>query len=303
MKIVDKTPYRSANGQIEPMGRIQGTLKYGLSWYNRVMAQDVVISIIEKQLDSNYALLRNVTLPNTEINLPLVLVGPPGVYMINVTPERGVHIARDDQWGTMVGARFVPARINQISRTMTFTRVLQLYLDRQGFKGSVVVEGVLMASDPGMQIESTRPAVRVVMSDALERFAASLGQARPALSAPLANDIVQAILVGRPQKIVAPELEQAAPVEEQEDTSVSSFGGFSFEDQDEENEGAKQPDWSRNLAGDSQPAQKPQQAKKTAPKKKNPLGLTTTQLVIVGALALCSLCTIAAAIYIVLTNV
>ena len=178
MKIVDKTPYRTETGEIDLLGRVQGMLKYGMSWYSRLKAQDVVIAIIEKQLDSNYALLRNVTLPNTEINLPFVLIGPPGIYLINVTHERGVFIARDDQWGTMIGDRFVGARINQIGRTLAFGRVLQLYLDRQGFKGSVVVESILMAADPGMQIESTRPAVRVVMSDALQPGAQSPG--RPA---------------------------------------------------------------------------------------------------------------------------
>lgn len=213
MKIVDKTPYRSEAGEIDLLGRLQGTLKYGLTWYNRIQAQDVVIAIMEKQLGSSYALLRNITLPNTEINLPLILIGPPGVFLVNVTHETGVYRAKDDEWGTIAGDRFVPARINQISRTLSFGRVLQVYLDRQGFKGMFAVDSILMASDPGMHIESTRPAVRIVMSDALERFAASLNQGRVVLNAPTANDIVQALLVGRPQK-AAPEPQsagQAAP--------------------------------------------------------------------------------------------
>ena len=50
MKIVDKTPYRTESGEIDILGRVQGMLKYGLTWYNRIQAQDVVIAIIEKQL-------------------------------------------------------------------------------------------------------------------------------------------------------------------------------------------------------------------------------------------------------------
>ena len=300
MKIIDKTPYRAENGEIDILGRIQGTLKYGMSWFNNIKAQDVVIAIIEKQLDANYALLRNVTLPNTEITLPLVMVGPPGVYLINVAHERGVFMARDDQWGTMIGDRFVPARINQISRTQTFARVLQLYLDRQNFKGQVVVEGVLMAADPGMQIESTRPVVRVVMSDALERFAASLNQARPALNSPLAHDIMHAILVGRPPKIESPEPVAQVVSQEQEEVDETPFGAFAFGDE-EDNQGADafQPQ-SEAPTPDlpHEPRAKP--AKKKS-KKKGPLGLTTSQLMILGGALLFACCLISIAAIIVST--
>lgn len=302
MIIIDKTPYREANGQIGLMGLIQGTLKYGPSWQNRMKAQDVVIAIIEKQLDSNFALLRNVTLPNTEINLPLVLVGPPGVCLINVTHERGVYRAKDEEWGTMIADRFVPARINQITRTATFGRVLQTYLDRQGYKGSVVVEPILMAADPGMQIESTRPAVRVVMSDALERFAASLSHSRAVIDAPLGKNILRSILVGKPAESVS-----TMPSEPQNDTA-SSFGSFAFDDSESESE---QPSdqataWLEDLAEKQAPAQpEPQKSakpKKAASKKKGPLGLSTGQLITVVVLALVLICLVIVGTYLAYTT-
>lgn len=296
MVIIDKTPYRSENGEISPIGLVQGLLKYGLSWQNRLKAQDAVIAIIGKQLDTNFALLRNVTLPNTDINLPLILIGPPGIYLINVLHERGIFKARDDQWGTMIGDRFMPARINQISRTAAFGRVLQVYLDRQGFKGSVVVESALLASDPGMQIESTRPAVRVVMSDALERFAASMNQARPMIDARLGKDLVQAILVGRP-----PKAEEVSVVPEpiEEETNEASFGAFSFDD--EQNEPEPEPvknqsskDWAppNQDESESEAEQVPAKPKKAARKKKGPLGLTTPQLITVIVVLLLAVCCI-----------
>ena len=298
MKIIDKTPYRAESGEIDLLGRIQGMLKYGMSWFNILKAQDIVIAIIEKQLDSNYALLRNVTLPNTEINLPLVLVGPPGVYLINVAHERGVFMARDDQWGTMIGDRFVPARLNQINRTQALGRVLQLYLDRQNFKGQLVVEAILMAADPGMQIESTRPVVRVVMSDALERFAASLNQARPAINSPLAHDIIHAILVGRPPKIESPEPVAEVVSQEQEETDETSFGAFSFDDQEADQTTDTVQSQSEVPVPDLPQEPKARRAKKTS-KKKGPLGLTTSQLMILGGALFFAVCLIAVAVIIV----
>jgi hypothetical protein len=197
MKIVDKTPYRTESGEIEIMGRMQGMLKFGLSWYDRVKAQDAVIAIFSKQLGNQYTILQNIVLPGTEIDLPLVLIGPPGIYLINVTHERGVYRARDDEWGTISGEQFVPARINQVKRTVTMGRVLQVYLDRQGYKGLLMVDPILMAADPGMHIDSTRPAVRIVMSDALDRFGISLAQARVLFSLEAVSEIADVILSGR----------------------------------------------------------------------------------------------------------
>jgi hypothetical protein len=208
MKIADRTPFRNEGGQIDILGRAQGTLKYGLSWYARLQAQDTVIAVLDKILGQNYILLRNVTLPDTDIDLPLVLIGPPGIYLINVAHERGVYRVRDDEWGTVSGpgGNFVPASINRVQRTVKLGRVLQIYLDRAGFKGALIVDPILMAADPGMHIESVRPAARIVLSDALERFAISMNQARPILNMENIADIAQVIVNG-PKKHT-----QVAPV-------------------------------------------------------------------------------------------
>lgn len=301
MIIIDKTPHRSENGAISPIGLIQGTLKYGLTWQNRLKAQDAVIAILEKQLDSNFALLRNVTLPNTDIMLPMVLIGPPGISLINVLHERGVYKARDDQWGTMIGDRFVPARVNQLNRTTTFGRVLQVYLDRQGFKGQVVVDSILMAADPGMQIESTRPSARVVMSDAIERFSASLGHARQMIDARLGKEVVRALLVGTTDEA------EDEPEEEtiEEDTrSSSSYDAFSFNDQEDEPEPIEpEAPRAQSQPNDKQPTQDQTAAKpkKSGRKKKGPLGLTTGQLTIVGAFGFVTVCVIIAGVIFILT--
>ena len=39
MKIIDKTPLQDAKGSISVTARVQGTLKYGLSWYGELEAQ------------------------------------------------------------------------------------------------------------------------------------------------------------------------------------------------------------------------------------------------------------------------
>lgn len=302
MRIIDKTPYRSESGEIDILGRVQGTLKYGLTWYNRIQAQDVVIAMLEKQLGNNYTLLRNIVLPETEIDLPLILVGPPGIFLINVTHERGVYRARDEEWGTISGEQFVPARINQVKRTQAMGRVLQVYLDRQGYKGVLMVDPILMAADPGMHIDSTRPAVRIVLSDALERFAASLNQSRVVLTPEAVSTLAQTILVGRKtaaaqQSAPLPEVTSQQPAANsafftpESDSDGFSSGAFDFSfDESASGQAESAPEASQPDQPERKPARAAAPAAKPAPKSKGPMGITPRQWLILGLILAAWLC-------------
>ncbi len=76
MKHIDKTPYRSETGEISIINRVQGMLKYGMTWYDRVKAQDTIAEILGRQLGGQFVLFQHITLPETEIDLPLILLGP-----------------------------------------------------------------------------------------------------------------------------------------------------------------------------------------------------------------------------------
>jgi hypothetical protein len=179
MKIIDKTPLQDENGDIGLIPRIQGTLKYGLNWYAELEAQKTVIAQLDRSLEKGFVLIRNFTLPNSEIVIPVILIGAGGIWVIYVTNAKGYFEAKGDQWNTISNGRSQPAKINLLSRTAQLTRVFQKYLEIHKFNLPVNPEPVLIASDPGAQIESMRPAARVVRSDAIRQFAASLLQARP----------------------------------------------------------------------------------------------------------------------------
>jgi hypothetical protein len=296
MQIVDQTPYRAETGEITTLGRIQGTFKYGLGWFDGLKAQDAVIAILNKQLDKSFIMLRNVTLPEIEVTLPLVLLGPPGIYLINALPGRGMYRATGDEWATMAGDRAVMAGLNQIARTAQWTKVLQVYLDRNGYKGVLAVEPILMSADPGMHIESVRPTVRIVMSDALERFAVSMAQAHGTIAPSYASNLARIIVQGAPPK--APAAPPPAPVP----ASTSAF-----RDEQPLSSGLGDDDFSfheEEPAPPPTPAKppKPAAAKLAARKKKKIMGLSQRQLIILGILLLVGLCSVlAVGIYIFTT--
>lgn len=284
MKIIDKTPFLSEDGKISLVDRIQATFKFGLSWHGRIQSQAKVIPVLEKHLGRNFILMRNVTLGGTNVDLPLVLIGPPGVLLINVIPEKGVFRAKEEEWGTISGDQISPAKVNQVVRTSRMGQVLQIFLDRAGLKGMLTVESVLLSADPGTHIESVRPIVRIVMSDALERFSASLSQARTVLSPEMSAAIAQVILTGKPIGRTAESSPQPEPEQShgffQDDDQESpqgdgSLGEFTFQDDEPEEETAEV---------------EPIKAKPNRKKKQRIMGLSIPQLAILAGILLAWLC-------------
>lgn len=303
MRMIDKTPYLSEKGQINPIDRIQSLLRFGPSWFQQLEAQKVVVSHFSKQLDNKYMLMRNVTLPNSDIMIPIILLGPQGIYLLNVTHLRGVYQAKHEDWGTLEGEVFKPASINLLLRTARLGRALEVYLKRQGYE-THSVEPVLVAADPGLHVDSVRPVVRVVLSDAIDLFAGSLKQGRPVMSTAEIIDLAERIQNPR-QKPEEPAAEAPAPRPSAErrapvfDPNAQGFGPQEGQ--------AGQPEQVQPEAGydsgmayfDQQPETPP------APQKKKSgfLGMSGKQAIALGCMGAFWLCLIVGFIaYLFLTN-
>lgn len=218
MRIIDKTPYQSESGKINLLDQLKATLKYGADWLEEINAQKTVIAHLENALDNSYTLLRNVTLAGLGATIPLILVGPSGIYVMYTTALQGMYRAKGDTWGTLVGYKFKQASINLLIRTAQMGRAVQVYLERQGYISLTPIESVLLATKPGLHVDSIRPIVRVVLSDALERFAASIAQAHVVFSAEAVHDILNRITNSRsalqePHESLAGQEPQAAQSE------------------------------------------------------------------------------------------
>jgi hypothetical protein len=247
MKIIDKTPLQNEKGEIELIPRLQGTLKYGFSWYPELQAQKAVITKLERLLERGYVLIRNFTLPNSEIVIPIILIGPGGVYVIYVTQVKGFFEAKEAEWNTVNNGRTQPASINLLSRVVRFSRAFQVYLQRQKIDLRVPIEPVLITADPGAHVEALRPVARVVKSDAINAFAASLLQAQPVLRTDYIHDLADHIVNPRPpgekpvlrdDKPIASAPESEIPSQTRVDIDASRFAepinppdlGFAFEE-------------------------------------------------------------------------
>jgi hypothetical protein len=299
MKVIDKTPYLNKKGTIGPLERIQGTFFMGTTWYGDMKGQEEVIGILERILDNRFVLARNPILPGSQdVRLPLVLSGPPGVFLLNVTNMRGMFRAKGEEWGTISGDHFKPLKPNMINLTARYCQGLQKFLERQGIMNMLTVEPILLATNPGMHVDTIRPLVRVVMSDALERFAVSVSQARALQSPEDAQLIIDRLITPKvitkeaPAPVVPAEQRQTPIYDpndrfKKEDAPVQSSGGsfFSFEN---EPQPGSQAAVAQPMPVPAKPAEKP--AKKKPAKS---IDISNRQLgIIVGVFAVLVVCLI-----------
>ncbi len=333
MKIIDKTPLVNEKGELSPVQRIQGMLKYGFGWPNELEAQKAIVSFFERQLEKGYTLIRNMTLGASGITVPIILLGPTGIYVIHVTYLRGRYEAKGNSWNEESGNGYKPAAINLIQRTARMAAAVKVFIERQGVKLPVDPEPVLIAGNPGLHIESVRPAIKVMMIDGIKSFAAGLATGRPVMSIDAVHDFTDRIVNPRPAKKEAPPAPApaAAPVPA---SASAELPASSWEQRTQPPPQAAQQEASRartifNASAEAKPfnpadldfamldeepaAKAPASIRETSPaqplppptignKSKRILGMTLLQLILVAALALALLCLLVAFVALVLAG-
>jgi hypothetical protein len=70
------------------------------------------------------------------------------------------------------GQGFKDAHPNLITRTLMMSRAVASFVSREDF--ILEVDGILIMTHPGTHVDSSRPAVRVVLRDAIERLATQI---------------------------------------------------------------------------------------------------------------------------------
>ena len=148
MKIIDKTPLVNEKGELGVTQRFQGMLKYGFSWPTELEAQKAIVTFFDRQLEKGYTLIRNMTLGASGITVPMILLGPAGIYVIHVTYLRGRYEAKGTAWNEESGNAFKPASVNLIQQTARMAAAVKAFIERQGVRLPVSIEPVLIAANP-----------------------------------------------------------------------------------------------------------------------------------------------------------
>lgn len=146
-------------------------------------ASEAIIPLLKRVLDDSFTLHTNHPLPDYGLSVPMILIGPPGVYVLYPCGLRGTYQAKGETWyelneGTQ---SFDPARDNLVGDTANLGLAVVDFLQGEGVK-LPELDAAILFSEPGVHVDTARPVVRIVMSDAIGKFAAGLAQGTIRLS-------------------------------------------------------------------------------------------------------------------------
>lgn len=315
MKIINQTPFVDEKGELGFSQRLQGMLQFGLNWPTELKAQQTIADYFDRQIEKGYTLIRNQALGQSGIVIPMILVGSAGVFAINITYLRGRYEARGKEWNVESGNQFKPAKENLIEATDRMARALTAYIERQGVTLPAPVEPVLIAAEPGLQIYSDQPTVKVLMSDGIRTFVAGLKSGEPKLRADATLEFVERITNPRPARVkpaptpsaspaVAPRPAQSTPPQAKPEAQNVSRARAIF-NAAEEAKPLNPNDFDFALAEDESAARQAMQksGEPASPSEKKRashriLGMTPVQLAIVVVLGIALICILAAFGYI-----
>jgi hypothetical protein len=310
MKIIDKTPLLDEKGELGFKQRLQGIFQFGFNWPNELQAQKAIINFFDRQLERGYTLIRNMTLGQSGITIPMILLGPAGIFAINVTHLKGRYEAKGGAWNVQSGDGYKPADVNLIQVTTRMARALQAFIERQGVNLPLDVEPVLIAAEPGLHIESVGSAVRVMMIDGIKSFVSGLSGGSPLLSPEAVYEYTERIVNPRSPKkegVTAQALQPRAGLEQDEPAQQTVSRARAIFDASENLKPFDPADFEFAMAdeessteGVSSNLQASGSIQRT--KGRRILGMTPPQLAVIAALALALVCILAAFAYLVFTT-
>jgi hypothetical protein len=195
MIVKDFSTFLDENGEVPLTERMRATIKFGSNWYTDIQSQELVIDRLQSALDDDFILLRNFHLPGLEVPIPITLVGPSGIEVIYTSSVKGIYQAKGELWLAMgSGARrFREAKPNLINRCLLLAQAVSRHLERFEY-GNTSVDALNVFTDPGIHVDTKKPATRIVMIDALDRYIAKLSTEASLLSVETVQNIVEVLI-------------------------------------------------------------------------------------------------------------
>jgi hypothetical protein len=172
-KPVQKNPIQKYLDQIKqwlPIGKVKGD-------------EDTVLEHLGRGLDNRFILLHHLQLESLGPTFPPILIGPPGLAVLNISQEGGFFKAKDNNWLKLDKAsqNYNPSRPNLIKQTQEYARKLGTILDVNG-KSHPEVMPLLVLANPGVHLETSNPAIRIVLTDGIDKLTGALQKSEDVLS-------------------------------------------------------------------------------------------------------------------------
>ena len=182
MRTIDLSKYQAEPGAAGIFKTLQGLLSYGWSWQQNRLSQEELVELLESVLGNDCVLLRDVNIPKVGRPIPVVLVTPASLMVINPKSQQGFYRAEGKRWEELGrDDEYRPAQDNLIRETWLYQKTVEGYLKQHNFSAPTD-RGVIIFVSPETVVESIRPRVRVIQADGIKNFARELAISKPIFS-------------------------------------------------------------------------------------------------------------------------
>jgi hypothetical protein len=195
LKTVEKDSIEKALDQVKQFLQIGKTDEY---------AEDAIVARFMRGLDNRFIMLRNLQLEGTGEACRPILVGPAGIYLLNISHAKGIFKAKDETWWEMdrTNQKFGPSRPNLIKQTKDYSQKLAQILDAHGNSHPEIIP-VLIFANAGVNIERSNPAIRILLMDGVESFIDSLMYSKDVLQETEINYLSDSLeIMSNPERAV-----------------------------------------------------------------------------------------------------
>jgi hypothetical protein len=170
MRTIDLSKYQAEPGIAGMMKNLQGSLSYGYSWNQSRKSQEELAEILGSVLGNECVLLRDVNIPKVTRPIPLVLITPAVLLVINPKSVQGFFRAEGKRWEELGGNNEYRLSSNNLIReTWLYHKTIEGYLKQHNFSAPMD-RGVMIFVSPETVVESIRPRVRIVQADGIKNF-------------------------------------------------------------------------------------------------------------------------------------
>ena len=182
MRTIDLSKFKRESSLTGVLKSLQGAMTYGISWQQSRKNQDELIEVLDSVLGNECVLLRDVNIPKVNRPIPMVLITPATVMVINPKSQQGFFRAEGKYWGELGrNDQYRPAPVNLIRETWLFQKTIEGYFKQHNFTAPMD-RGVMIFVSPETVVESIRPRVRIIQADGIKNFARELSIAKAVFS-------------------------------------------------------------------------------------------------------------------------
>ncbi len=182
MRTIDLSKFQTESGIAGIFNTLRGVFSYGWYWQQSRKNQEELVEILDSVLGNDCVLLRDVNIPHVGRPIPVILLTPSNLIVINPKSQQGFFRAEGKRWEELGrNDEYKLVSNNMIRETWLYQKTIEGYLKQHNFSAPAE-RGVMIFVSPETHVETIRPRVRVIQADGIKNFARELAISKPVFS-------------------------------------------------------------------------------------------------------------------------